>query len=345
MTKQKYIQYIDKETGVVKRPEGEGWTDPFGDGVWRSSWLYASLFVIHAKDKDAYDRLQSKHQIDLSLAGTFLNYFRDHCISDNGLRLPKNDSQEFSRDQLIPLLYLLVAVSEFGKEYKEVSREILSKIGKLEENGRGLSKADKGDIGRNIGYLIDVLSDKNRYNMIYRTIDMPFWRLTAAFNEEKAKQNRRSFYKEMFSLALKAHKLTGEWESAESGELFGKRVKLEFSDAYSVFNALGAVSLQCIAWGRDDNDVKEWRSNFKPHADDGWGPAFKLVAGRTVEDAEIQAYNPAYVTRDQDNDIIMAQRPRKIRDNIFDFSLNGESGQYLVLDYVILKALELLWEN
>lgn len=47
---QQYSQYIDGQTGVVKRPEGEGWTDPYGDGVWRSSWFYASLLVIRAKD-------------------------------------------------------------------------------------------------------------------------------------------------------------------------------------------------------------------------------------------------------------------------------------------------------
>lgn len=330
---QKFGQYIDTETGVVKRPEA--WNDLFGDGVWRSSWFYASLLIIQKEDDNTYKRLQTEHKVDASMAGKFLKYFRDHSISDHDWKLPKNDSQKFSRDQLVPLLYLLAAVAKYAPEYKDIGRDILKSLGKLEEHGRGVSDSANGSIGRNIGYMVDVLSDSNRYDIIYRTNDMNVWRVTAGFNEKKAKENRRTAYKEAFSLALKAHKISGDWEQISG---------LEASDSYSVFNALGATSLQCIAWGKNNGDVTEWRSNFKVHADAGWGPAFKLVVNRKVNDAEIEEYYTAHVTSDQDNDIIMAQRPRKIRDGILHPLQKGGDGQWLVIDYVVLKALDLLWK-
>ncbi len=206
----------------------------------------------------------------------------------------------------------------------------------MKEHGRNLSDSNSGSIGRNIGYLIDVLSDDARYNFNYRTSDMTGWLIPVFGNINAAKANRRGAYKTAFSLAMAAHKLTGIFE-VHSG--------LEASDAYSVFNALGAVSLQCLAWGKDDGDVKDWRANFEVHADDGWGPAFKLVAGRPVTDDEIEQYRTAHVTREQDNDIIMAQRPRKIRDGEYDLSLAGGPDEWLVLDYVVLKALALLWRD
>lgn len=49
----------------------------------------------------------------------------------------------------------------------------------------------------------------------------------------------------------------------------------------------------------------------------------QLVAGRAVNETEIEQYRTAHVTREQDNDIIMAQRPRKIRDGVFDLSRAG----------------------
>ncbi len=135
MSEQKYSQYIDPESAVVKRPEGEGWSDPYGDGVWRSSWFYASLLIIQANDPDEYARLQSEHAVDTALAGQFLTYFRDHCLSDHGWRLPKNESQKFSRDQLVPLLYLLEAVARYTPEFKGIGKDILISLGKLEEHG------------------------------------------------------------------------------------------------------------------------------------------------------------------------------------------------------------------
>lgn len=340
-----YRRYVDEESAVVKRPEGDGWSDPFGDGVWRSSWFYASLLVIRALDAAAYARLRAEHQVDAALAGRFLTYFRDHCIGDDEWRLPKHPTQVFSRDQLVPLLYLLAAVSAYAPEFKAVGGDILRSLGRLEERGRGVSPEHKGRIGRNIGYLIDVLSDEPRYNMIYRTSDLSFWRTTALFNEKEAKTNRRAFYKAVFSLALKAENLGEQFDdSLRDGVMFGKPVTVDhLVDEYSQFNTLGAVSLQCIAWGAGDQDVQEWRANYGVHADDGWGPAFKLVAGRSISDAEVEAYRTAHVTRGQDNDIIMAQRPRTIRNGGFDLSLSGGPGEWLALDYVVLKALALLW--
>ena len=40
----------------------------------------------------------------------------------------------------------------------------------------------------------------------------------------------------------------------------------------------------------------------------------------------------------------MAQRPRKISDGEYDLSLTGGPGEWLILDYVVLRALVLLWK-
>ena len=76
---QKYAQYIDAESAVVKRPEGPGWDDPFGDGVWRSSWFYSSLLIVKAKDKVTYDNIRTMHGVDEKFVAQFIRYFHDHC--------------------------------------------------------------------------------------------------------------------------------------------------------------------------------------------------------------------------------------------------------------------------
>lgn len=328
---QEYSQYVDSESGVIKRPPG--WANPFGDGVWRTSWFYASLIAIRALAPERYGEIEDAHGVSTSDAGTFLGFFRANCISNTGWTLPKHPEQQFSRDQLVPLLYLLEVVSKFSPEYSADGREILRSLVQLEEAGRGVSDSTQGRIGRNIGYLIDVLCDSSRYNLNYRTSDLPVYLVPCFGNIDCAKGNRRGAYKEMFSLALDAYELTG-WVSSGG---------LDVGDEYSAFNALAAVSLQCLAWGRDDSDVKEWRENFEVHADDGWGPAFQIVSGRPVTNAEIEAWDGAHVTRDLDNDIIAAQRPAKIRDGVLTPNLAAGPDRWLLLDYLILEGLRLIW--
>ena len=331
MPQQKYNQYVDPGTAIIQQPLP--WGDPFGDAVWRTSWFYSSLIVIRALDPDTHTDLVAAHDVDAAQAVSFLTFFRDHCLGDNGWEMPKNPGQKFSRDQLIPLLYLLESVSKFAPEFQDIGKDILRSLVKLEEHGKGVSDATQGAIGRNIGYMIDVLCDDARYDINYRTSDLSMFLIPCLGNIDCAKGTRRGAYKALFSLALNAHKLSG-WVGTGG---------LDVADEFSVFNALAAVSLQCMAWGKDDTDVKDWRENFTVHADDGWGPAFRIVSGRGASDADIDAWADAHVTRDLDNDIISAQRPTKIRDDILTSGLKGGTDQFLVLDYVILKALYVLW--
>jgi hypothetical protein len=333
MSNQRYDQYFDPETGVIMRPPESAGFEPYGDGVWRSSWFYASLIVLAAKDASTYQKLQQEHGLDVTMSETFLRYFRDHSISNNGWSVPKAD-QKFSRDQLVPLLYLLGAVAAYQPALKSIGTDIMKSLSKLEEDGKPLSNSPQGKIGRNIGYMIDVLADNARYGINYRTSDLPAYLVPCLGNINCAKGNRRKVYKKMFGWAIQAHQLAG-WVQGTTG--------LEVSDEYSVFNALGAGSLQCIAWGKDDSDVKEWRAHFKMFADDGWGPAFRLVAGRSVTDADIDVYYTSYMTRDLDNDIIIAQRPGKIKNGEFQPGLLPGPDRWLLLDYVILKGLRALW--
>ena len=96
-------------------------------------------------------------------------------------------------------------------------------------------------------------------------------------------------------------------------------------------------------WGKNDSDVKDWRENFTVHADEGWGPAFRIVSGRSVSESDVQAWANAHVARDQDNDIISAQRPTKIRDGILSPDVGPGPDRWLLLDYVILEGLRLVW--
>ncbi len=327
-----YIEYLDQESGLIMRPPS--WSNPFGDGVWRSSWFHASMLVIRALAPQQHAALVAEHGVDASKAGIFLSFFRAHCLGGNGWAMPKHPEQHFSRDQLVPLLYLLAVVAKFAPECKGDARAILQSLIRLEEQGNGVSDTPQGRIGRNIGYLIDVLCDAGRYDLNYRSSDLPLFLVPCFGNINCAKGNRRGAYKSLFTLALRAHQIGG-WAASEG---------LDISDEYSVFNALAAASLQCLAWGKDDADVRAWRSNFAVHADQGWGPAFQLVAGRPVTDAALQAWANAHVTREQDNDIIAAQRPTKIRDGIISPNLGPASGRFLLLDHVILQALRLIWK-
>ncbi len=228
---QKCAQYIDDASGVVKKPDAFD-NDPFGDSVWRSSWFYASLILLKALDPPTYQQIEQTHQVGVEGAGTFLSFFRQHCLESDGWSLPKNPTQRFSRDQLVPLLFLLEVVVKHEPRFKDDGKAILRSLVELEEDGKPLSDTLKGRIGRNLGYLIDVLCDHARYNLIYRTEDMPMFLIPCLGNIDCAQGNRRGAYKTLFGLALDAQEIGG----------FVLRAGLDVTDEYSVFNALGAVS-------------------------------------------------------------------------------------------------------
>jgi len=103
----------------------------------------------------------------------------------------------------------------------------------LERTGTPLSDSPGGKIRPNLGYVIAVLCDPERYNMTYRTTDLTVF-LTPCFgNIECARKKRRSVYKAAFSVALTAQSV-----GADLGQ-----------DQFSFFNAISLVTLQAIAWG------------------------------------------------------------------------------------------------
>jgi hypothetical protein len=312
---QKYAQYIDADSAVIKRPEGTGWSDPFGDGVWRSSWFYSSLLIIKAKDKPTYDVVALAHGVDETLVAKFLTYFRDNCTGGDEWVLPKHPSQKFSGDQLSPLLYLLASVNAYGDATaKAAAKDILERLIDLDKRRGALSDSHQGQIGDNQRYAIDIAC--RMYGIDY------------------LKGFRRDSCKFQFSAALALNNRLAQlpWQD------------LSTLDAYSVFNALGLVNEACIKWGKSDEDVDAWRKNYRVHADKGWGPAFRIVAGRSLNPSDIDAYRAAYMTRNRDNDIIMAQRPAKYISGDFAPDTTAGPDKWLVLDYVILKGLQLLWQ-
>ena len=143
-------------------------------------------------------------------------------------------------------------------------------------------------------------------------------------------------------LAEELNSLIGKELGDKVSQLLTENVNLILND-YSAFNALAALSFHAVYRGKEDNDLRELRAAFRRIADDNWGPAFRIVSGRSYEPHHIESFASAHVTRDLDNDIIMAQRGRKLRDGTLHTKLSGGDGQWLVLDYVILKALDRLW--
>lgn len=94
--------YIEPATGVVRNP----FENPFGDSVWRSSWLYSSLMIIKGKAPAVYADIAHDHGLDIASATLFLRSFAAHGTGTGGWTVI-GSTQKFSTDQLAPLLYLL----------------------------------------------------------------------------------------------------------------------------------------------------------------------------------------------------------------------------------------------
>jgi len=79
-------------------------------------------------------------------------------------------------------------------------------------------------------------------------------------------------------------------------------------------------------------------------ASKGGGPAFQIAAGLTPVNPFVDSFKTVTTCRDADNDIVMSQRPSKFLNGIFPNPTCGSGSQRtVVLDYVILKALERVW--
>lgn len=315
--------YIDTATGVVMNP----FENPFGDSVWRSSWLYSSLLVIRGKAPAVYNDIADDHGLDVASATTFLKTFAEHGTGNDGWTVI-GSTQKFSTDQLSPLLYLLQCVKVFGTSADQAAAtEILKSLLELERTGKPLSDSPSGKIRPNLGYVIDVLCDHDRYDLTYRTTDLPIFLIPCLGNIECARKKRRGAYKEAFSVALTAQAI-----GADLGQ-----------DEFSFFNSVALVTLQSLAWGPGDQDVKQWRENFHHMADKGGGPAFQIASGAPPVNPTVESFKTSTTCRDVDNDVVMSQRPSKFLSGTYPNPSCGASPRTAALDYVILKGLELAW--
>lgn len=309
----KLSEYVDSKTGVVTAPPG--FAD--NDDCWRSAWFHASVIVLQANDRSTYERLVRDHGIDVSMARTFLAYFRDNCIGDTGWKRATTLRADFSRDQLLPLLYLIGCVKKYGPaDCEGTAKAVLQSLVQLDKKHGYVSDTAEGSIGPNLRYVIAVLAEK--YDIDY------------------ANGNERALYKEAFGLALKAHSIQVQLPG-EAG----------WKGDFSQFNTLALVTLQRLFWGSDDDDVKSWRRHYRQHADKGWGPAFRIVSGREVDDGTIERYYTARIKRSEDNDIVLAQRGHKYLSDSFptpQLDRGEEEDAWLVLDFPILKALQVAWK-
>jgi hypothetical protein len=251
--------YIDPTTGVVMNP----FEDPWGDSVWRSSWLYSSLLVIKAKAPSTYGEIALIHNLDVASATTFLKSFAEHGTGDDGWTV-LGSTQKFSTDQLAPLLYLLECTKRFGTaDGQAPATAILMSLLELERVGKPLSDSHSGHILPNFGYVIDVLCDQARYDLTYRTTDLPVFLVRCFGDIDCARKKRRDAYKDAFSAAL-----TFQAIGADQGQ-----------DETAFFNALALITLQALVWSPGDDNVKTWRENFHRMANKGGVLHSKLFAG------------------------------------------------------------------
>ncbi len=190
-----------------------------------------------------------------------------------------------------------------------MAKDIVARLIALDKSKGAVSNSSQGKLQDNLRYCIDVVA--HLYGVHY--VDGA----------------TRGLYKKEFGAALKAYSHQVQLPGA-----------LATQDDFSVYNSLALVTLQGVVWGKDDHDVKAWRANFNQHADKGWGPAFRIVSGRSIDDATIDKYSTMRMSRSQDNDIILGQRPSKYLKGTFP----PTSGDWLVLDYVNLKGLRLAWQ-
>ncbi|MES2792719.1 MAG: hypothetical protein V4719_24110 [Planctomycetota bacterium] len=377
---QRYGDYVDPESRTILRLTGGSWDEnPFGDGCWRSSWFYASLLVIFENDRKAYDSIAKKHGVSIDDAFHFIKHFSAHCSTSHGFKLWKHD-KPFTRDQLAPLLYLLACIRKFGdsNEAREAAKKIVKDLSEHEEHGRKLS--DKhGEIGPNLGFLIHSLCDS--YGVVYRykshdqfyAAAVPEAARRSALNvklqadnqlrrimgrdpkslhevdpEKIAREWHRDYLQFCFETSLQVFNATADYEGTGKREfkVGGKTFDFGLDQAvngYSVFNGLAQLSLLRVLHGNIDKDIKSWRGMLSKPARNKWGPAFELVAGTPINQKEIESYAGRHISRDLDNDIVMAQRPKKYMDGTFPPSVKPDRHTRLTLDYVILKALSCLW--
>lgn len=329
--------YYDRDCGVVMKPAVMN-NDPYGDGVWRSSWVYASLLILREKSPSTYRLIERKHGLNADCARVFINYFVENCCTSSKWKLPKHPDQKFSRDQLVPFLYFLSTVVKFAPEMKPVGKKALKSLCELEENGKPLSNSCKGKIGRNLGYAIDVLCDSSRYKVNYRTPDLDVFLITALGNITAAKASRRSAYKAAFTAALVSQDLAAKTVSPTATD------SNILVDTYSHFNAIGLVTLQCLAWGKSDSDVKKWRKMFKYRSSSKWGPAFRIAYGVSANFEQFRYGHVAYgKSNNGDNDIVVAQRPIRFRSGSLRLR-EANNDTWPTLDWVILNGLKHAWD-
>ena len=297
---------IDPSTAVIRLPAG--WSD--GDDCWRSSWTYASTLILNAKAPQLYQMFCHDEGLTPVSALKFLQYFNQQCHGPEGFLRATTLKDDFSRDQLVPLLYLTAAVHRFGdNELRLEAKKVLVAAVGFDRDGGQVGTNAAGDLNDGNRYVMEVVCDK--YGIDYLS------------------GNRRGLAKTIYSGALKADNLKAQLPEP-----------LCFSDDYSVFNALASVATQSLIWGSDDGDVKSWRKNYRIHSDKGWGPAFTIVSGRSWSEDDLEPFEKLQIPRAFDNDIIAAQRCEKIATGEVDVLLQGNADDGLrALDILILQGL------
>lgn len=244
-------KYKDKYSFIVD-PEGSDPNNP-GDACWQTAWLYFAYCVLGLEDSEFYtDYCCKEWDSDPILAvENFLdNYYKYCCLHDKMITHPMRQDH-FSRDQLSPLLLLISAVRKYQPHLMEKAKKILKHITVLDNRNQGSLHSD--DLSK------DNINNANRY-VIYclcELYDIPYPPMGEVW----------------FSAALKAYH-------------FSWKIGMEEPRSYTIWNNLGLFTALFMHSGK----YGKLREYFTYFADNNWGPAYRIVAGKPVHKEDIERY-------------------------------------------------------
>lgn len=316
-----FQQYIDEYGFLVdttQTPHG------VGDSCWRSSWYYFALCTgrMRAMDVKNLDR--------------FLKSFLEHCCVDGKLYThPSKRANPFTRDQLSPLILLLITIKKYQPHFSSQAKAIALYILKLDSDGKNMAK-DRNDpntyvessaFNDHIRYVMTKLSE---FFGIYYGKPRPAVCFSPTLSFYETLWENQGVLKKTVELADGVI----DWFK----KLVGKKhktitVRHALPRPYTIWNNVALITAVAVIWDvRKDRDLKCWRKSFSYYADHNWGVAYKVVAGKPYNEAEFyfyKSYRSRHLGIESNRGYAQYSDP--------------QPGEHLCLDYPILLALQKIW--
>lgn len=304
----KFVPFIDQYGFVINYETGHQ-----GDACWQSSWLFSSYLILFGKKSKHYEAIKKEYDSKMEQrVDKFLAHFADSCLlKDRLLVHPEHTSQMFSRDQLAPLLLLLVCVWKYRPLLIFLGKEIIQHIVALDDRYGHLSPDPRGKIRDNLRYIIAEVADL--YEVPYkRSKGANFYELTLIGYEKIYQWNK---------LCDKNKK---KW-------FVPKKLKTKIPEpaVYAIFNNTAIVTALSLM----HNKHHFFGHYFRWYAEN-WPKSvhYKIVARKSYNENEIKWFkNKKHNTVD-----ILSERGWQIPNQNF-------KGKLEYLDIPVLRSMQSIW--